>query len=344
MPIFVKNLKKMKKTLIISALLILLFGMYSCETDVDIIADYEEITIVYGLLSVDDPTTYLRINKAFLGDGNALIMAQVPDSSNFLYQLNVSMEEIDNDDVLNTYQFTKDTIYNKETGIFYNEYQILYKADININDDYKYRLKIVTKDTLITAETEIVHDFSISKPSSGSHYVKFLPDLTSSVKWLTAKNGKRYEGKIIFNFKEKEFNSTNTISRSIIWSLGSQKSTNTSGGSEMEFTLANNYFFELLKYNVPYSDVQKENNVEYRLADSIDFIITSGGEDLNTYLEVNEPSYSIVQDKPEYTNITNGIGIFSSRKNEIRRKLLHPDTKMEILALDIKFVTTPPTK
>jgi hypothetical protein len=332
----------MKKTLIISTLLILLFGIYSCETDVDIIADYEEITIVYGLLSVDDPTTYLRINKAFLGDGNALIMAQVPDSSNFLYQLNVSMEEIDNDEVLNSYQFTKDTIYNKEAGIFYNEYQILYKADIAINEDYKYRLKIINNDTVITAETEIVHDFSIIKPSSGSHFVKFRPDLNSTLEWETAKNGKRYEGKIIFNFKEKEFDSPNTISRSLIWDLGSQKSTNTDGGDEIEFTLANNYFYELLKYNVPYSDVQKENNVEYRLADSIDFIVTAGGEDLNTYLEVNEPSYSIVQDKPEYTNITNGIGIFSSRKNEIRRKLLDPDTKNEILDLDIKFVLSPP--
>ncbi len=327
----------MKKTLIISSLLILLFGIYSCETDVNIVADYEEITIVYGLLSVDDPTTYLRINKAFLGDGNALLMAKVPDSSNFLHQLDVSIEEMDGNIVKELYPFTIDTIYNKDTGIFYNEYQILYKADIAINDDYKYKLKIENNDSIISAETEIVHDFSIKKPSSGSHYVKFAPDFNSSLQWVTSKNGKRYEGEIIFNFKEKDYNSPDTISRSIMWSLGSVKSTNTLGGSEMEFTLSNNYFYELLKYNVPYADVQKENNVEFRIADSVDFIVTAGGDELNTYLEVNEPSYSIVQDKPEYTNITNGIGIFSSRKNEIRRKLLHPETKMEILNLNIKF-------
>jgi len=334
----------MKKKFIIFALLILLFSIYSCETDVNIIADYEEITVVYGLLSVDDQTTYLRINKAFLGEGNALLMAKVPDSSNFLHQLDVTIEEIDENIVKKVYPFSIDTIYNKDTGIFYNEYQILYKADIAINDDYKYKLKIENKDSIVSAETEIVHDFSIKKPSAGSHYVKFAPDLNSSLQWVTAKNGKRYEGKIIFNFKEKEYNSSNLISRSITWSLGSLKSTSTNGGIDMEFTLANNYFFELLTYNVPYSDAQKENNVEYRLADSIDFIVTAGADELNTYLEVNEPSYSIVQDKPEYTNITNGIGIFSSRKNEIRRKLLHPETKMEIVNLNIKFLTSPPTK
>ncbi|MBI9036997.1 MAG: hypothetical protein JEY97_02585 [Bacteroidales bacterium] len=334
----------MKKKFIIFALLILLFSIYSCETDVDIIADYEEITVVYGLLSIDDQTTYLRINKAFLGEGNALLMAKVPDSSNFLHQLDVTIEEMDGNIVKEVYDFTIDTIYNKDTGMFYNEYQILYKSDINLNDDYKYRLKIVNNDSIISAETEIVHDFSISKPSSGSNYVKFIPDLNSTLKWVSAKNGKRYEGKIIFNFKEKEYNSPNPIIRSITWSLGSLKSTNTDGGTDMEFTISNNYFYELLKYNVPYSDVQKEENVEYRIADSVDFILTAGGEELNTFLEVNEPSYSIVQDKPEYTNVANGIGIFSSRKNEIRRKLIHPETKEEIVKLNIKFLTNPPTK
>ncbi len=332
----------MKNTLILFALFILLFGMYSCETDVDIIADYEEITVVYGLLSVDDPTTYLRINKAFLGEGNALIMAKVPDSSNFLNQLDVTIEEIDDNEIINTYNFSIDTIYDKEAGIFYNEYQILYKSDIAINDNYKYKLKILNTDSIITAETEIVHDFSISKPSSGSPYVRFNPGQIKSLEWSSTKNGKRYEGKIIFNFKEKEYNSPNLITRSLIWNLGTTKSVSTDGNIDMEFTIANDYFYELLKYNVPYSDIQKENNVEYRISDSVDFIVTAGGDELNTYLEVNEPSYSIVQDKPEYTNITNGIGIFSSRKNVIRRKLLHPDTKVEIIDLDIKFVLSPP--
>ena len=334
----------MKKTLIISALLIMFFGINSCETDVDIIADYEEITIVYGLLSIDDATTYLRINKAFLGDGNALLMAKIPDSSNFLYQLDVSIDEIENNEIENTYTFTIDTIHNKKPGIFYNEYQILYKADIVINDDYKYKLKIVTHDTVITAETEIVHNFSITKPTYGSTYFKFLPGISPKFKWATAKNGKRYEAKIIFNFKEKEFNSSNIIKRSIVWDLGAKKSSSTTGGSEMEYLLSSDYFFDLISNNVPYSDAEKESNVESRKADSIDFIVTAGGEALNTYLEVNEPSYSIVQDKPEYTNITNGIGIFSSRKDRYRQKLLHPETIMELVGMNMKFVTALPTK
>jgi hypothetical protein len=38
----------------------------------------------------------------------------------------------------------------------------------------------------------------------------------------------------------------------------------------------------------------------------------AGGEDLFTYVEVNQPSIGIVQKKPEFSNIDNGLGIFSS--------------------------------
>ena len=40
------------------------------------------------------------------------------------------------------------------------------------------------------------------------------------------------------------------------------------------------------------------------------------GDDLNTYMEVSAPSTGIVQEKPSFTNITNGIGIFSARYNQ----------------------------
>jgi hypothetical protein len=42
------------------------------------------------------------------------------------------------------------------------------------------------------------------------------------------------------------------------------------------------------------------------------FYFYGGAEDLYTYQEVNRPSIGIVQKKPEYTNISDGLGLFSS--------------------------------
>ncbi|MCK4361265.1 MAG: hypothetical protein KAV70_05930, partial [Bacteroidales bacterium] len=100
----------------INLLLVILFtGLLfsACETDVDIIADYEDVTVVYGLLN-QDSITYLKINKAFLGEGNALIMAKVEDSSNYTGMLDVKIEEWASGNLLNTFQLDTVTIDNKE--------------------------------------------------------------------------------------------------------------------------------------------------------------------------------------------------------------------------------------
>jgi hypothetical protein len=48
-----------------------------------------------------------------------------------------------------------------------------------------------------------------------------------------------------------------------------------------------------------------------------------------------------VQDKPEYTNITNGYGLISSRHTVLREKRLDVRAENEIIALEVKFVTNP---
>jgi hypothetical protein len=57
----------------------------------------------------------------------------------------------------------------------------------------------------------------------------------------------------------------------------------------------------------------KVDGTVYRKMDSLDFEITGAGQDLANYIQVNTPSQGIVQKKPDYTNISNGVGIFSSR-------------------------------
>ncbi len=52
----------------------------SCNSDIDLTAPYEDITIVYGLLDQTEDIQYIRINKSFLGDAPLADMASVRDS------------------------------------------------------------------------------------------------------------------------------------------------------------------------------------------------------------------------------------------------------------------------
>ena len=46
---------------------------------------------------------------------------------------------------------------------------------------------------------------------------------------------------------------------------------------------------------------------------TIDLKITASNSELYTYLNANAPSYSFNQERPDYNNIINGIGHWSSR-------------------------------
>ena len=71
----------MKKIFILLSIFVFLF--ISCETDFDVNAEWKETTVVYGLLDASADTQYIKINKAYLGEGDAMMMAQYSDSINF---------------------------------------------------------------------------------------------------------------------------------------------------------------------------------------------------------------------------------------------------------------------
>ena len=70
-------------------------------------------------------------------------------------------------------------------------------------------------------------------------------------------------------------------------------------------------------YNLVNSNVTNDELIDERNFLGFEVTITGGSEDLNNYITVNQPSSSLAQNKPTYTNleVTNDyrvIGIFSS--------------------------------
>ncbi|MCX6235229.1 MAG: hypothetical protein NT175_11020 [Bacteroidetes bacterium] len=334
----------MKKWLSIT-LASLLF-VSSCDTSLDIMGNYEDITVVYGLLNQIDSVTYIKINKAFLGEGNALLMAREPDSSSYGNNIEVKIEEYDKyGGLANTFYFDTTSIYNKDTGTFYYPKQILYKCitknQLNVESSYKLIIHNKKTGKDITARTLLVGDFEIVKPliNNPSKPTISFPDNNSlkEVEWTTAKYGRRYDVVMRFNFKEKLFNDPDTLLRYVDYHFTSQKSKTLDGGEEMLTQIANENFFKYLEATVPY-DTEKELQVDCRVSGTVDFIFSVAGDDFNTYMEVNAPSTSIVQDRPEYTNVTNGIGIFSCRYNKIRKFFLNPVTVVVLVSKNIKFI------
>jgi len=326
----------MKNNLLLISFLSIIFFFSACETDFDVNADWQEITIVYGLLNQTDTNHYLRINKAFLG-GNALEVAQIEDSSSYKNALAVIMEGWQGDDLKQSIEFDTTRIANKDSGLWYNPYMVIYKGSGVLNENYEYRLKIVNTQSgkEIFSKTQIVKDFSITKPNAGGK-ASFLRGYSSKFFWKNAVNAIRYEPLIRFNYYEVPNGTTDTIPKFLDWYQGTQFADNTSGYGDIEIYVSGDGFYETLDRRLD------KSFVGHRLAGVVDYIVSAAGEEYDTYMKVNGPSNSLVQDRPEYTNIENGIGLLSSRYTKSRTLQLNPITEQEIINMeDLSFVKSP---
>ena len=92
--------------------------LFSCNEKIDLIGDFKETAVVYGLLDHSDSMHYVKITRAFIGPGNALELAQIEDSSYF-DAVDATIEEIQGGNVLRTWTLKDTLIENKDTnGVF----------------------------------------------------------------------------------------------------------------------------------------------------------------------------------------------------------------------------------
>ena len=319
----------MKKTALFLSVFILL-GIFfnACSTDVDLYADYKHITVVYGLLDYKKDTNYIKINKAFLGPGNALEIALIADSCNYPNKLDAKLIEYRANAMGNHYQLIKElpldtiTIHNKETGIFYAPDQLVYYTaeKIHSNDNqykYRYELQIDRGDTLLTSTTDVVGGNVYNVVTS---VLNFAPNVDmGTVKWMPFPNAEVYEIIIHFTWAEIHPGSIDTIYRTMDWSLGTypESSLNEDNGQLLLNYKTTNFFSALGSTLGADTLDPRIDRIVFTYPLSIS--IAAGGVELYNFISVNGPSSSIVQNIPEYTNINGGYGVFSSR-NMVKKK------------------------
>ena len=323
----------MRKILIIFSALAVLFT--ACETDFNVNAAWEETIVVYGLLDASTDTQYIRINKAYLGEGDAIMMAQYSDSINFnpssLDVLIYKLESNDTTDIvqLDTMLIIKDSLdVNGNLGLFSIENNIIYSAVFpsaffTSGNNYAIWIRNLDSGNQVWATTEVISDFSFKNTNllinfPFGFYNPDLPDtsrvLSKTIEWNKSLNGTIYQLDLIFNYSE------NGILKSLVWSQPLEYSEG--GGPTMQSKLEGEKFFNFLSQNLT-PDV----NV-IRQFTHLNLVMTVGTENLETYIKVNEPITGISQQRPFFTNINNGIGIFSSRFTHIVNNLdLSDDTK-----------------
>jgi|GEM_PF-525673 len=147
--------------------------------------------------------------------------------------------------------------------------------------------------------------------------------LTQYIKFKSIANAKTYDVLMRFHYFDTLTIKTITNTDSVLpqyvdYNFDSQQSNALTGGELfLSFKFVANDFYtnlgrEIAKKGTP--------NVKNRKANYMEYIVNAGTENLYTFLQVNAPSTTIAQDKPYYSNITGGVGIFACRSTSIVTK------------------------
>lgn len=296
----------------------------SCNEDIDLLDSGEETAVVYGLLNSADSIHYIKINKAFLTNDNSLVTASIADS-NYFNQVDVVIKEVTAGAVTRTWNLQDTTIENKEPGVFYYPQQKLYyfkttsqnKLLAEPNVEYIMEASINNGAFVISGKTQIVSGMAISNPQfNGSFsFAQNNVELNGYKNYtlnFNAGKSKRLEVNLQIIIDE-HFNG-NPVQKSFMWRVGTIDENGLNTGTPNKSMSINGELF----YNAIKQNVTNDPSIDRRRLRSIYVVLTGASEDLNKYLTVNQPSSSLAQNKPTFTNLTatNGrkvIGIFSSR-------------------------------
>ena len=292
-------------------------GLFSCKDDLNLSAPYEEITVVYGFIDPNSSENYVKVNKAFLGDGNAYAYAAIRDSLEYdTSRVEVKITKVS--DTNWSEKLVAQEFSNKEAGEFYGPEHTLWA--LNANDlvpGEEYELKVTIDDEtpnkkVLTSSAFLPAQPSIVPPLSNS--ILRIDLINSSgyevyaLNWKSGAYGTRYDAKVRIVYEE-HYNDGSSETKDLFYNLGSVTADGLSGGQTMTLPFYGQQFFEYVGSQL--SD--PGTTIRYRAFKGMYFVFDVAGQELDTYMEVNKPISQVFQERPEYTNIENGLGVFSGR-------------------------------
>ena len=302
-------------------LLFLLVFCVACNNDLDLVEEFKDIPIVYGLISTVDTAQYIRVEKAFIDEStSAFDLALDPNN---LYYDNAQVAMV-RESTGERYMFERvngeDEGFVREEGVFAQSPNFLFKkrtSEMILEPEERYKLEIVTGSSgeeVITATTVLSKPPIITTPGTTSS-LDFFGISKAKVKWFGNPTVAIYDLVFHVNYLEKDNSLANASfeEKTKVWNVAQgleNPVTDFSILAEVEGTA----FFTFMA-----SELEANDKFE-RVFKSIDVIVFAGGVEIKEYQNVGLANLGITssQDIPTYTNLSSGRGLFSSRTKNSR--------------------------
>lgn len=342
--------------------IIAISSLISCKNDLNVLAPGEESVSVYGVLNPNEPVQNIRINKVYLTDGDALSVAQDPNQINYgPGELLVTLQRFvggSSTPTLTTVgNNTKkeivltETVVTTASGNFNQEQRIWQTSDkLYTSGDYKLIIKNINSGKEFSALSTMVDSVrsyntmpfiyvptsypvhcgagpagyvAPTIPGTGTQQTAYIDyrylTQTKKINFKSVANAKLYKVILRFHYIDSLTDNATGIRNFVDLNFPSLTASTLAGGEEMfvSFNVAD--FYKMLATEIPKKTI---GSIKLRRAHYMEYIVYACSDNMNTFLLVNQPSTSIAQDKPNYTNINGGTGIFASlSKTSISKEL-----------------------
>lgn len=292
-------------------------SLTGCDNTIDVDAEFNERTFVFGLLNQGSDTHYIRIQKSFLQPGvNPYNLTE--DYTNTYYgenEISVFVEEWFGNTMTRNWklEYVSGDSLNllKDEGLFAESPNILYRFSAQLDYTANYRLIIQNHKTteIVTAETALVQPFEVLFPTSSIPGFNFTDTTRIYYIFRYAVNANIYDLKMHIRYTEENLSNGTIENKTLDWKMFSNVlGDNTYGSGIIAYPLPANAFLYFMQ------SALESNTQVLRTFQNFDLIFYAGGEAmyLNYLYLLANTGITEQYANTQYTNVTNGFGIFSS--------------------------------
>ncbi len=289
-------------------LIVLALTSLGCKNDLDINAPYKDIPVVYGFLDQNDTIQYIRIQKMYQNDAHTSTSAgaQITDSLYFdtlkVVLINIAKTPFD------TFHCYRVDNIPKDNGFFSPARNTLYatKIPFNNNNNEVYSLRIFNPKSgkTYTSQATIIKDATIEFRNVA---IRNTPvNHAFAFRFISSRNAYLHDLVIRYQYKEMSKADTSQFEiKNVDFHIAYNK-TYVQSSSVSESISSRDYMaFLKTKISPDDSKVRRTYGIIYQ--------VYGGSKDFSELLDLSKPSLGIVQKNPEYSNISEGLGIFTSR-------------------------------
>ncbi len=306
----------MKPYLLLSFLFLLL-SLLSCRDDFTLEADGMDLPVAYGFLDPGADDNYVRVQRTFLQSGGNAEELAAQAGTIYYAEDEATVVLIDEG---TEQEFVLERVdaralgIEREPGLFATDPNVLYRTTGGVVAGRNVRLEIRRPGAETSvAETTILRPIEITRPTTMARIAD--PRTPLLVRWNIGENALLFDVRLTLNYRDINIANNTTVSRSIEFPAFTalQRTDRTERIARAEIETAEIYQF--------IGDQLEPIDNVIRRFDSFDVLVTAAGQEALDRQLLQNANVGITSSQalPRYSNLSNGLGLITSRVTALQR-------------------------